>query len=143
MAPSPASIFITSLLPSDVEVYGRISTSAAWSLISSFPSEQVMGVNFQIKVMRNGENITEDILFDTDAETWLFYRYYDQALNQLHIDNLESDINISLTGIKKQSAPSIGNIPMGELTFNGVQSVTYNGTDYTKLVVDGTNYPSQ
>lgn len=36
---------------------------------------------------------------------------------------------------------TIGNIPMGELTFNGVQSVTYNGTDYTKLVVDGTNYP--
>ena len=41
----------------------------------------------------------------------------------------------------KHDSNSIGNIPMGELTFNGVQSVTYNGTDYTKLVVDGTSYP--
>lgn len=41
----------------------------------------------------------------------------------------------------KNEESSIGNIPMGELTFNGVQSVTYNGTDYTKLVVDGTSYP--
>lgn len=39
------------------------------------------------------------------------------------------------------SSNSIGNIPIGELTFNGVQSVTYNGTDYTKFVVNGTNYP--
>ena len=47
------------------------------------------------------------------------------------------DVSITLN----ESSNSIGNIPMGELTFNGVQSVTYNGTDYTKLVVDGTNYP--
>ena len=53
------------------------------------------------------------------------------------IANDEIDVSIALN----DSSNSIGNIPMGELTFNGVQSVTYNGTDYTKLVVDGTSYP--
>lgn len=54
--------------------------------------------------------------------------------------NVDKEIGIVLDD-SSSSSNSIGNIPMGELTFNGVQSVTYNGTDYTKLVVDGTSYP--
>lgn len=55
----------------------------------------------------------------------------------------ESTANAAFTAdiVFLDDSNSIGNIPMGELTFNGVQSVTYNGTDYTKLVVDGTSYP--
>ena len=76
-------------------------------------------------------NINQLYTADTDNKNDMFYWQI-----------MSGDVETTVTFHKSEGLnSSIGNIPMGELTFNGVQSVTYNGTDYTKLVVDGTNYP--
>lgn len=144
---------ITSSLPSDVSVYvyngfadNDTGLNINWVLIDSFPSSVDLNNGLSIKVIRNNENITKNISYSITGGTPHHARLiiYNKSNAVKYDDHLYIDNNGVFTinlDLEEQSAPSIGNIPMGELTFNGVQSVTYNGTDYTKLVVDGTSYP--
>lgn len=144
---------ITSSLPSDVSVYvhngfadNDTGLNINWALIDSFPSSVDLNNGLSIKVIRNNENITKNISYAITGGTPDHARLiiYNKSNAVKYDDHLYIDNNGVFTinlDLEEQNAPSIGNIPMGELTFNGVQSVTYNGTDYTKLVVDGTSYP--
>lgn len=110
-------------------------------------------VSFQFVIKdENGNNVTAKCIPEGTIEpTTVAFRLtmfinQDMKLYNIPYYNAEADgsgnYDFIYGGIFNTSENnSIGNIPMGELTFNGVQSVTYNGTDYTKLVVDGTNYP--
>ena len=108
-----------------------------------------------LRVRKDGEDVTfnvipriasgdQDITLGFGSRLFDFYMREDGSYSDIscwYFQAGEYEVVIDFVFRETDSSNTIGNIPMGELTFNGVQSVTYNGTDYTKLVVDGTNYP--
>ena len=151
MAAGVGSLTITSI-PENCTIKKYVSPS--WVDCSIPLTIQSSSAYVRIGIFDNdGLNITEKCgLYSSDGSAFRDaggivekVKDYNSAFNEYYIGytfrimGMDNDGKAIIT--LEDSSNSIGNIPMGELTFNGVQSVTYNGTDYTKLVVDGTSYP--
>lgn len=105
--------------------YFKIKTKSGYNVSNLFyPTTSILNARANV-------DLAISVVNDTDNQDDLFYWY---------VSSGDNDTTLTFHRSKAVGGSSIGNIPMGELTFNGVQSVTYNGTDYTKLVVDGTSY---
>ena len=141
MAGSDTDWYINSV-PKGLEIYTSSGNGTWTNRGSSLKWSHHTYVRF---IDSAGKNMTrycspiESVPFSRIAYIFQGVNNYNDVSDSWSIDGMETERS-SMT-VEKTLSPSIGNIPMGELTFNGVQSVTYNGTDYTKLVVDGTSYP--
>lgn len=141
MAGSSSDWYINSV-PKDLQIYTSNDDGTWINQGNSLDWSNHAYVRF---IDSAGKNMTrycvpiESVPFSRIAYIFTGVNNYNDVSDSWSVAGMETETS-SMT-VEKAFSPSIGNIPMGELTFNGVQSVTYNGTDYTKLVVDGTSYP--